>query len=299
MEIRQLEYFVAAVEEKSFQKAGQKLFTSQPAVSKAIAALERELNTLLFERNSKGLKVTVRGERLYYYAKNILQQVEIMQDINLEENERSLAFASYPSLMISNALTDFYMEHEKLTSLDYQEGNVQLVVDLVHTGKVEFGIIYISPNQEDLLTHILSHKQLEFVSIQESELCVYVGKEHEYYGKNAKVSIEELSQFKYLRGISDFFSVEHHFDYVSLSAIDTARFDDRVLTNSDHLVNLMLEKTDLAYLGINTTIKAKDSRVIIDSEEKKLHLGYIKRKASRLSHTAEDFISYLIPYINP
>lgn len=297
MEIRQLEYLVTAVEKKSFQKAGQALFTSQPAVSKAISSLEKELNTVLFERTSKGLIVTPRGEKLYYYAKNILQQVEAMQDINVEESEWALSIASYPSFMFSNALSDFYTKNERLTSLDYREGNVQEIIQLIEKGIVELGIIYISPNQEDLLTHILAHKHLEFVPILKSELCVYVGKRSPYYGKNAVVSVEEASKLKYIRGVRDFFSVEHHFDYVSLNAIDTADFDDRVLTNSDHLVSLMLEKTELAYLGIDTIIKRKESKVVIDSDEKALNLGYIKHKATHLSHVAKEFIEHLIPHI--
>lgn len=299
MEIRQLEYFVASVEEKSFQKAGKKLFTSQPAVSKAIASLEKDVNAILFERTSKGLVVTPQGEKLYYHAKNILQQVEFMQDINIEESEWTLSIASYPSNMISNALTEFYNKSEKLTSLDYREGNVQEIIKLIDKGIVELGIIYISPNQEDLLTHILAHKQLEFVHMQESELCVYVGKTNKYYGKNHMITVQEASQLKYIRGVRDFFSVEHHFDYVSLNAIDTANFDDRVHTNSDHLVSLMLEKSDLAYLGINTTIQAKESRVILDSVDKDLNLGYIRHKGTHLSHVAEEFIEHLKPYIKP
>lgn len=297
MEIRQLEYFVASVEKKSFQKAGQALFTSQPAVSKAIASLEKDVNTVLFERTSKGLVVTPRGEKLYYYAKNILQQVEEMRDINIEENEWELSMASYPSYMISNALSDFYKENEKLSSLDYREGNVQEIIKLVDKGIVELGIIYISPNQEDLLTHILAHKQLEFVPIQESELCIYIGKENPYYGQNKTISVKDAASLKYIRGVKDFFSVEHHFDYVSLNAIDTVDFDDRVLTNSDHLVAVMLEKTDLAYLGIDTIIEAKESKVILDSEDKALNLGFIKRKATHLSRVAEEFIEHLTPYI--
>lgn len=297
MEIRQLEYFVTSVEEKSFQKASQKLFTSQPAVSKAIASLEKDVNTKLFERTSKGLKVTPRGEKLYYYAKNILQQVKVMQDVNFDESEKALAIASYPSYMISNALTDFYNKSEGMSSLDYREGNVQLIINLVDKGEVELGIIYISPNQEDLLNHILAHKQLEFIHIQESELCVYVGKESPLYGKSATITTQEMSELKYLRGVRDFFSVEHHFDYISLNDIDTASFDDKVLTNSDNLVMAMLAKTDLAYLGINTTIQAKEAKVLLDSKDKNLNLGYIKYKATSLSPTAESFLEHLKQYI--
>lgn len=297
MEIRQLEYFVASVEEKSFQKASLKLFTSQPAISKAIALLEKDVNAKLFERTNKGLKTTPRGEKLYYHAKNILQQVSLMKDVTSEEIKRSLSIASYPSMVISTALTDFYSDNKNMHSLDYHEGNVQSIINLISTGIVELGILYISPNQEDLLNHILNHKQLDFVTIKNSELCLYVGKKHEFYGKNVQIDIEQMKNLKYLRGLRDFFSVEHHFDYVSLNEIKTSNFDDRVLTNSDHLISKMLEKTDLVYLGINTAIKHKELKIIINSEEKNLKLGYVKHKSANLSSLAEEFLIHLEKYL--
>lgn len=297
MEIRQLEYFVAAVEEKSFQKASKKLFTSQPAVSKAIANLEKDVNAKLFERGSKGLTLTHRGEKLYFYAQNILSQVQLMQEITSPQSERSLSLASYPSKMISLALTDFYNASPDMSSLDYREGSVQSIIDLVDKGVVEIGIVYVSPDQEDLLKHILAHKQLEFNEISRAELCIYVGPNSPYYAKNALIETNEMGNLKYIRGVRDFFSVEHHFDYVNLNAFDTAKFDDRVLTNSDHLVSAMLDKTDLAYLGINTKVRYEETKISLNSEQKALNLGYIKYKSTALSLIAEEFLKFLEDYL--
>lgn len=296
MEIRQLEYFVASVEENSFYKASQKLYTSQPAVSKAIALLEKDVNARLFERTNKGLKLTPRGEKLYHYAKNILTQVQIMKSDTADSEEECLKLASYPSYYISKALTNFYTKRGNMR-LDYREGTVQDIIDLVYNGISEFGIVYISPNQESSFKHILAHKHLEFVHLKEGELCIYVGDKHELYNSNRSVSIKELSELTYIRGIKDFFSVEHHFDYVSLNEINTAHFDDKVLTNSDHLVLLMLQKSNLAYLSIDTEVKKVGTKINIASDEKRLILGYIKNKLSDLSTTSEEFIDYFVKYV--
>ena len=53
MKRMQLEYFVRIVEEKSFTKAAEKLFISQPALSKSIRALEAELGVTLFKRDPR------------------------------------------------------------------------------------------------------------------------------------------------------------------------------------------------------------------------------------------------------
>ncbi|WP_099469833.1 LysR family transcriptional regulator [Konateibacter massiliensis] len=296
MEIRQLEYFVASVEEKSFYKASEKLYTSQPAVSKSIAVLEREINQKLFKRTSKGLKLTTHGERFYHHAKNVLRQIDIMKDTMLGTKEVHLTLASYPSKLISNALTAFYNEQETQFQLEYHEGSVQDMIDFVYKGICEFGILYIFPKQEQAFKHIMTHKHLEFVPMKECELCVYVGEKNKLYKSQKAITLEELSELQYIRGVRDFFSVEHHFDYV-LNEINTAYFDDRVLTNSDHLVSLMLKKTDLCYLGIDTKGTRAFSKIRIDAPEKQLTLGYIKNRSTELSEKATEFLSYLMRYV--
>ncbi len=295
MEIRQLEYFVVSAEENSFYKASQKLYTSQPAVSKAIALLEKDVNGKLFERSNRGLKLTKKGEKLYHYAKNILRQVALMQE-ETQEQQINLRIASYPSYMVAQVITEFYTQYSQELAVDYREGTVQDIIELIYEGIAEIGIVYISPNQASAFEHILAHKHLEFVPIKESELCVYVGKENRYYKTcetERHLAISELGDFGYIRGIRDFFSVEHHFDYVSLNEINTTHFKDKVLTNSDHLVSAMLEKTDLAYLGIDTKVRVEGSKISIASEQKRLTLGYIQTKSSILSDTVEAFLTLL------
>jgi DNA-binding transcriptional LysR family regulator len=73
MELMQLEMFIAVVEERSFQKAGHRVFRSQPAVSLALRALERNLGMpLLLRPSRKSFQLTGAGEILYEYASRII-----------------------------------------------------------------------------------------------------------------------------------------------------------------------------------------------------------------------------------
>lgn len=62
--------FYTVAESKSFSKAAEKLFISQPAISYNIKSLEKNLKVKLFFRTSKGVLLTPDGEKLYYYIKN-------------------------------------------------------------------------------------------------------------------------------------------------------------------------------------------------------------------------------------
>lgn len=61
----QIKCFLEIVNENNFTKAASKLFITQPAISRYIAALENELGFCLFDRTNKHVKLTEVGE-LYY-----------------------------------------------------------------------------------------------------------------------------------------------------------------------------------------------------------------------------------------
>jgi DNA-binding transcriptional LysR family regulator len=74
MLFRQLEYFVAVAREKHFARAAEACYVSQPALSTAIAKLERELNVTLIHRGHNYQGLTPEGERLVVWANRILAE---------------------------------------------------------------------------------------------------------------------------------------------------------------------------------------------------------------------------------
>src|SRR5215467_10228506 len=66
-----LRLFTAVVQQRSFSKAATSLFISQPAVSKAVAELERQVGVPLLDRSRSGITMTAGGQTLYRYAEQI------------------------------------------------------------------------------------------------------------------------------------------------------------------------------------------------------------------------------------
>jgi DNA-binding transcriptional LysR family regulator len=67
--LRQLESFVARVDEGSFTRAADRLFVSQPGLSQQIAALEKELGGSLFSRLPRAVSLTPTGRALLPHAR--------------------------------------------------------------------------------------------------------------------------------------------------------------------------------------------------------------------------------------
>ena len=74
MTLRQMEYFLAVVEEGSFTRAAERLFVSQPALSKQLRVLERQLGFRLFERVHSGVVLTRQGEALLPIVRDLLER---------------------------------------------------------------------------------------------------------------------------------------------------------------------------------------------------------------------------------
>ncbi|WP_405990989.1 LysR family transcriptional regulator [Streptomyces sp. NBC_00986] len=70
--VRDLRYFVAVAEELHFTRAAERLYVSQPALSKQIRALERQLGAELFRRDRQGVALTAAGAALLPYAERVL-----------------------------------------------------------------------------------------------------------------------------------------------------------------------------------------------------------------------------------
>ncbi len=80
MELEQLRAFVAVAEEKSFTKAGERLYMSHSTMSRAVSALETEFSVCLVSRDNHVAGLTPDGEKLYKMALELLDMARKIED---------------------------------------------------------------------------------------------------------------------------------------------------------------------------------------------------------------------------
>ncbi len=77
MTLIQLKYAITVAEERSLNDAAKKLYISQPSLSSAIYALEKEVGFDIFIRSKSRITLTTAGDQFIGYAKSVIEQYDI------------------------------------------------------------------------------------------------------------------------------------------------------------------------------------------------------------------------------
>ena len=151
------EYIYAVYQEKSFSRAAQKLFVSQPWLSATVKKVEKELGLPLFDRKTNPISLTEAGA---YYIERIEQIMAIEQEMQTWfRRARSAAgtelhigssmfFCTY---VLPSLLADFQAMNPQIT-LTFSEGSSQALMEKLLEGKLDFLLEAEQPAHEKLHT---------------------------------------------------------------------------------------------------------------------------------------------------
>lgn len=151
MEFKHLEVFVKLVENLSFSTAAEELNISQPTVSLHIKQLEEELDTPLFIRSTRELKITEEGTILYREAKDLLQQRSSLIDrfINPSRKILRLGSSTIPTgYILPFVLSRFRKDHPNIL-IQIEEQNSYETIKRISARKVDAGIVGMKPDDEN------------------------------------------------------------------------------------------------------------------------------------------------------
>lgn len=189
MEIRLLRYFLAVCEEKNFSRAADKMLVSQPALSKQIKDLEKDLGVTLFIRGHREVTLTEEGYFLRDRAKEMLilnddTENTLMRNKNLSGVLRVGAGESPNLGCILAALGKIAKDNEDVR-IQLEDGDADEVEAKVNTGALDFGVIM----DERKLSNFNS-----LVLPDQNEFAAYFAKDCPL-AKKAKISPADLKSY--------------------------------------------------------------------------------------------------------
>ena len=297
MTLQQLRYFVTVSECGNITEAAEKLYISQPSLSNAIHNLEKEMNVTAFSRSNKGMTLTREGKDLLSYARNLLEQAEIMEDhFGISEN-RSPKFSvscqhySFAVNAFVELIKEFNANEFNFILRETQTGEI---IEDVSEGRSEVGVIYLSESNEDVLRKMIRKNSLVFEELFVAEPHVFICKDHPLAEKDM-VQLEDLKTYPYLvfeQGVRNSFYFAEEF----LSVLDfpkTIQVRDRAT-----LFNLVIGLN-----GFTVSSGVIDSKLNGDSiiarrlaVDCTMRIGIVKKKNIMFSKYANYYVDALKNY---
>ena len=133
MDFRQMEYFVAVAEERSFTRAAERLHVTQSGLSSAIRSLERELGSPLFHRTTRTVRLSQAGLALLPKARDILDLAVAGRDAvaatstGLQGSLRLGSEQCVAAVDVSHLLERFHRRHPGIDIVFEQAGSAELL----------------------------------------------------------------------------------------------------------------------------------------------------------------------------
>src|SRR5699024_9249590 len=163
------------------------------------------------DRNVTGVQTCALPILIKEYAQNILKNAQLIHSTVSVNPGAKLKVSTFPSNLLAGILVSFYEETKENYTIEHLQGTAEEITDNVKSGLSEMGVVFIAQNQLAAFQHILTHKKLEFHPLATRELCLYVGKNNPLY-ERSEVRFSELSNLRFISGVRDYFSMEHHLE---------------------------------------------------------------------------------------
>lgn len=285
MDIRQLRYFIAIVEERNISAAAKRLHLSQPPLSQQLKAMEQELGATLVERTGKYFEVTEAGKTLYQYA---LQMVQLMDEAKTEvmdvgsgvHGRLTIGINTFSVVELPEILRKFQQLYPKVTYKIQQNESAHLC-QLVRDRIIELAIIRLPLELDDFsVLHLYSEP---FYLIASEKLTL----------PDSEATLADLQNYRLLLPSTQGLGVH----YLILEAFSRFHLHPNIIGECSDVALLMaLVSSDFgASIVPETLVKlhrgdAIQTRKIADTAEMSSPVGIIWRKNHRLSHAAQNFI---------
>lgn len=199
MEIRQIFYVMEVAKHQSFSKAAAALFISQPAISQQIQALEEELQTKLFKRDTHSVLLTAEGEKFCSYAKDVVTSIDrLMAAFGQSTADRKTVirtgvFPFYKTAGLMPVINDFFAVSQNVI------GSIKVVDnyrahEMLENGELDFAIIKC---REDKIRPSVRH---EVLTMEHLNVLINRGNP---IAKEKVMRLENLGKMPLLTGESD------------------------------------------------------------------------------------------------
>jgi DNA-binding transcriptional LysR family regulator len=191
VDLGQLEAFVQVANQRSFSRAAEALFLTQPSVTARIQALERDLGERLFERSGRGVRLTEVGSVFLPHAERVLQALNEGRDAidalrNLQSGSLILASATTVSTYILPTVLKAFRSRFPRVEVSVRTGRSEQVLQMLLQDEAQVGLV-----------RAVYHQDIETRGLIEDEL-VLVANATDELASQGSVTVEQLGNHPFI-----------------------------------------------------------------------------------------------------
>jgi DNA-binding transcriptional LysR family regulator len=286
---RQLQVFEAVARHRSYTRAAEELHLSQPAVSMQIKQLEDNLDVALFEMVGKKVFLTQAGEEMYYYGRQVAQQLDeaetVLEDLKgLKRGRLVIAVASTANYFLPRLFAEFNKRHEEV-ALSLDVTNRAGLLEHLEANDADMVIMGLPPMGMDLEAEAFLDNPLVIIAAPDHPLA-----------KKQHIPMQELSDETFIMrepGSGTRISMERVFEDRGI----------RLRTGMEMSSNEAIKQAVEAGLGLGIVsihtlqLELETGRLIVlDVEDFPVmrHWYLVHRKGKRLSPVAQAFHEFVV-----
>lgn len=298
MTLQQLRYVIQIAQSGSISTAAQKLFITQPSLSKAVAELEKEMGITIFCRNNRGVWLSEDGVKFLSYARQVIEQAELLEEQYKQSTpvRRVFAISSQHYAFVVNAFVALVKEYGKdQYEFSLRESRTYDIIEDVRMQRSELGILFLSRFNREVILRILQNDALHFEPLFTARPHVFVSRQNPLACRK-QVTLDDLTAYPrltYEQGLhnSFYYSEELHSTVESPKSI--------VVSDRATLFNLLI---GLNGYTISSGILSSDLNgteivsVPLESEEH-MEIGYIHTTDRPLGKMSRSYLEHLREYI--
>ncbi len=284
--IRQMEVFAMASRSATFSEAAKRLGISQPALSSAIAKIERQLGLSLFDRTTRSLVLTREGERLAAMADDLVKNFHAtLRSIHSTASDRRgrVSLAVLPSVacsIVPDALSMFlskYPDFDIALHDTWQDKGVTWVTDRV----VDFGIFTRPGNVAELDFEPIYRDEFQVICRRDNPLAV-----------RATASWRDLAQHPVILTGSSVIRRDVEASWSRARVTIKARFEIEQIMTGLALVSAGLGIAILPGLYLPKVIDENLVPVRIDNLNLSREIGFLRRTDRTLTQPAQELMNF-------
>lgn len=294
MTLKQLRYAVTVAETGNITEAAKKLFIAQPSLTAAIAELEKEYNIKMFSRNKRGIEVTSDGEEFLGYARQVLEQANLIDERYLSTADQKLRF--YVSSQHYSFAVEAFVKLLRQSGKDKYEFHMREtqtydIIEDVAKLRSDIGVIYLNKFNETVILKTLKDNDLRFEPLFKAKPHVFVGI-NSPLAKKKKLSLEDLKPYPRL----SYEQGSHNSFYFSEEILSTVDCDkELVVCDRATLFNFLIGMNGYTICSgvISEELNGSNIKAIPLDVDDYMEIGYIVRNFTPLSQLTEDYIGLL------